>query len=429
MKIALVHKRFDLRGGTEQVLYRTAEGLRDRGHEVHLFCGEFLIQPPAGVFKHRVPSFRWPRTARLLSFAVAGPKMVERYRCDVVLSFDRILRQDIFRSGGGPHLSFIKKMMAQSPMSRRIWYKISPYHRCVLAIEKRQTAATGHRRIIAISMAGKREFMEEYGVPENKIVVVYNGVDVERFHPRNRARYGNKTRASLGIPTMSQVVLFVGTGFRRKGVGRLLQMWTEQGGPDAYLLIVGNDAKLSYYRKVWNHSRIRFAGPQTRIEDFYAAADLLVLPSVQEAFGNVVLEALASGVPVVTSAAVGAAESLCGELRGGLVGDREGPEGLKQKIFWALDPERRPVLSQMAREIAEKHTWDRYFNQLEEQFHELRSQSEAWNKPEFGAACCETEPSEQSTETLAAAPRRATWISKFKIKKLIFGFFAGLCAG
>ena len=67
---------------------------------------------------------RRPRTARILSFAVAAPRAVERYGCDIMLSFDRVLRQDIFRSGGGPHRSFIKKMTAQSSMLRRIWYAI-----------------------------------------------------------------------------------------------------------------------------------------------------------------------------------------------------------------------------------------------------------------------------------------------------------------
>jgi len=373
VKIALVHKRLEFRGGTEQVLYRTAVGLRDRGHEVHLFCGEFIIPPPEGVFKHRVSSFRWPRTARLLSFAVAAPRAVERYGCDVLLSFDRILRQDIFRSGGGPHRSFIKKMTAQSSMLRRLWYIISPYHRCALAVEKRQVASSGHNKIIAISMAGKREFIEEYEVPEEDIAIIYNGVDVERFHPQNRARYGNKTREKLGIPATADIVLFVGSGFRRKGADRLLQAWTEEGAPDAYLVIVGNDVKLSRYRKIWNHSRIRFAGPQSRVEEFYAAADVLVLPSVQEAFGNVVLEALASGVPVVICSAVGAAESLRGELCGGIVDDREGLEGLKTKIRWALDRERRPILSQIAREVAEGHSWDSYLDQLEQQFAEMIS--------------------------------------------------------
>lgn len=373
MKIALVHKRLDLRGGTERVLYRTAAGLRDRGHEVHLFCGTFSIPPPPGVIEHRVPSFRWPRTARLLSFAIAAPKMVERYGCDVSLSFDRILRQDIFRSGGGPHRAFLKTMVAESPIARRLWYVISPYHHCALAIEKRQLAPDGHRKIIAISLAGKREFLEEYGLPEDDVTIIYNGVDVERFHPRNRTQYGDKTREHLEIPSTSRVVLFVGTGFRRKGLSRLLRLWTEPGAPDAYLVIVGNDAKLSYYRKVWNHSRIRFTGAQTRVEEFYAAADLLVLPAVQEAYGNVVLEALASGLPVVTCAAVGAAESLQGELRQGIVTDEAGPVGLQQKIVWGLDQERWPALSQMARQLAETCSWENYLNQLEQQFYELRN--------------------------------------------------------
>ena len=264
-------------------------------------------------------------------------------------------------------------MTTDSPLWRRVWYTISPYHRCALAIEKRQMASSGHRKIIAISGTGKREFIEEYGLPEEDVTIIYNGVDVERFHPRNRAPYGTKTRESLGIPTTSQVVLFVGTGFRRKGVGRLLRLWTQQGAPDAYLVIVGNDAKLSYYRKVWNHSRICFAGPQTRVEEFYAAADLLVLPSVQEAFGNVVLEALASGVPVVTSGDVGGAESLDGELRQGIVVDFDDPEEFKQKILWGLDPERWPVLSQLARQLAERYSWETYLDRLEQQFDEIRS--------------------------------------------------------
>ena len=371
MKIALVHKRFDLRGGVERVLYRTAEGLRDRGHEVHLFCGKFSIPPPPGVAGHRVPSFQWPRTARVLSFAVAAPKIVERYGCDVSLSFDRILRQDIFRSGGGPHRSFIKKMIAESSIWRRLWYAISPYHRCALAIERRQVAPTGHRKIIAISQQGKREFIEEYGVAEHNLAVIYNGVDVERFHPRNRERYAHKIRERLAIPAECPIVLFVGTGFRRKGVDRLLSLWSEREAPNAHLVIVGNDAKLGYYRNVWGRSRIHFVGAQSRVEEFYGAADLLVLPSVQEAFGNVVLEGLASGLPVVTCAAVGAAESLEGELRGGIVADATGRDGLRKKIDWGLDRERWPALSQLARRVAEKYSWENYFARLEQQFDEV----------------------------------------------------------
>ena len=143
MKIALAHRQLELKGGTERVLYRTAEGLRDRGHEVHLFCGAFRIPPPPGVAAHRVPCLHWPRTLRLLSFAFWAPKVMARFQCDVVMSFTRMVKQDIFRSGGGPHRAFIDKMMRSSGILRRLWYRLSPYHRCVLAIERRQLSSEG----------------------------------------------------------------------------------------------------------------------------------------------------------------------------------------------------------------------------------------------------------------------------------------------
>ena len=100
MKIGLANKQLDLRGETERDFYLTAEGLRDLGHEVHLFCGKFLVPPPAGTQAHKVPSIRLGRTAQLLSFAHFCPKVIRPYNCDVVLSFGRILSQDILRSGG-----------------------------------------------------------------------------------------------------------------------------------------------------------------------------------------------------------------------------------------------------------------------------------------------------------------------------------------
>jgi hypothetical protein len=109
MKIALAHKRLELRGGTERVLYRTAEGLRDRGHEIHLFCQQFRIAPPPGVSAHHVPGISRPRSLRALAFAMMAPKIIAKHDCDVIMSFDRIFTQDIIRSGGGPRKILLKK--------------------------------------------------------------------------------------------------------------------------------------------------------------------------------------------------------------------------------------------------------------------------------------------------------------------------------
>ena len=106
MKIALAHKRLDLKGGTERDLYRTAEGLRDLGHEVHLFCAEYGVEAPPETFSHRIPVLPLGRTARLWSLATWGPETVRRHRCDIVVGFGRMVTQDVVRSGGGTHRGF-----------------------------------------------------------------------------------------------------------------------------------------------------------------------------------------------------------------------------------------------------------------------------------------------------------------------------------
>ena len=375
MKIALAHKRLDLRGGTERVFYRTAVGLRDRGHEIHLFCQKISMAPPAGVFAHRVPGLTRPRSLRLLTFGVFAPLFIERFDCDLVVSFDRMIKQDLFRSGGGPHKVFLDKMQQYVGWWRFLSYKLSPYHRLALAIEKRQLSSRGSRAIVAVCEQTKRELIQAYGTVDDKITVIHNGVDQDRFHPQNRYGSGQAIRRELGIELDKQVILFVGTGFRRKGLHRLLELWKKAMLPNAYLVVVGNDTRLAAYKAAWrNDPHIIFTGARPKVEDFYAAADLLVLPSVQEAFGNVVLEAFAAGLPVVTVAGVGAMDKVTGELREGILEDPDNLMELRSRILRFLDPVRWPALSRQARQIAEDTTWDNYLDKFEQALIDLCGQ-------------------------------------------------------
>ncbi len=106
-------------------------------------------------------------------------------------------------------------------------------------------------------------------------------------------------------------------------------------------------------------------GLQPRVEDYYAAADLLVLPTIHDAFGNVVLEALSSGLPVVTVAGLGSTDQLSGDLTEGILTDPDDPEELKSRILRQLDKSRWPSLSRAARQVAEKYSWAKYFSELE----------------------------------------------------------------
>lgn len=367
MKIALAHKRLDFRGGTERDFHRTAEGLRDLGHEVHLYCSELKIPPPEGVQFHRL--FTWPggRTARLLSFAFLAPKIISARRHDVIVSFGRMVAQDVVRSGGGTHRVFLEKIAQGEGRLRRLWHRVSLYHRCVLAIEKRQYRPQGSSKILAVSREVKCEIQAAYGVPAEKIAVIYNGVDTERFHPRRRTSAREQIRRHWQIPLDAPLVLFVGNSYQRKGLDRVLRAWGSPRLHKLYLLIVGEDANRSRYRVLARDAqgRVVFAGRQSQVEDYFGAADLLVLPALQEAFGNVVLEALATGLPVITSRAVGAAEVLTGDLEEGILNVADDPSEIEIKLLQMLDPVRWPALSEKARHLAETYSWGNHFRELE----------------------------------------------------------------
>jgi UDP-glucose:(heptosyl)LPS alpha-1,3-glucosyltransferase len=369
MRIALVHKRLDLSGGTEKDLFQTAVGLRDLGHDVHLFCSEFTVEPPKNVTLHRVAVLPLGRTLRLWSFAWLAPRLIEKMAgCDIVVSFGRLLRQDVLRSGGGTHRGFLERFGAEGGWARRLWQWISVYHRSLLILEGRQFGKKGCRTIIAVSAEVRRDIIAHYAVAPDKIHVLYNGVDSHRFHPARRGEARDRVRNLWKIPLDAPLVLFVGSGFRRKGLDRLLSAWKSSALERVFLLVVGADARLDRYQD-WAEAvapgRIIFAGRQEDVENYYAAADLVALPALQEAFGNVVLEALASGLPVLVSREVGAAEVLHGPLALGIVDRADDPEELKTKLLLLLDKSNDGSWSEAARKLGKEHSWKNHFTKLE----------------------------------------------------------------
>lgn len=368
MKIALVHKRLDLNGGTERDLFKTAEGLRDLGHEVHLFCSEFAVAAPPGTHSHRVPVLPLGRTARLLSFAAWAPRQVRQAGCDVLISFGRLVDQDVLRSGGGTHRGFLQRLAANGTIRRRLWQKVSLYHRSLLALERRQFEAGRVKRIIAVSDETKRDILANYPVDPERVTVLYNGVDLRRFDPAQRAEYDRSVRTQWNIPADAQLVLFVGSGFQRKGLDRLIELWRDRRFAEIYLLVVGHDARLARYQAMAEAvapGRIIFTGRQESIERYYGAADVVALPALQEAFGNVVLEALAAGVPVLVSARVGAAPLLIGALAAGIVERADDPAALAQGLLALLEKSQSPELRQEARAVGVAHSWEEHFKKLE----------------------------------------------------------------
>jgi UDP-glucose:(heptosyl)LPS alpha-1,3-glucosyltransferase len=346
MKLAIVSRPFAFHGGVQTATAGLVEALWRHGHEVHLYTPGG--QPPVpGATLHGLPVPRGPSVARVLWLVVAASRALRAAEYDVVQSHERTLRQDIYRAGEGCHRAYLA---ARPSRGRHV------YHAVMLVLERRVFQATP--RIVAIARRGQEEVERLYRLPAGRVRVIYNGVDLARFHPDNRARYRGALLAEAAAPPDAFVVLFVGSGFERKGLDTLIDALARLEHRGWRLLVVGKGDADAYRARAGRRGiaeRIVWAGPRADIERWYGAADLVALPSRYEPFGNAHLEALASGVPVVSSTAAGGAE-LIEDGRNGAVVAPDDPGGLAAAIDrLAALPARS--LGEAARRSAEPFTY------------------------------------------------------------------------
>jgi UDP-glucose:(heptosyl)LPS alpha-1,3-glucosyltransferase len=162
-----------------------------------------------------------------------------------------------------------------------------------------------------------------FGLPEEKLHVVYNGVDLDAFVPELRETHRARLRAELGVPEAARVFLHVGSGFARKGVATVIAALARLGDRTARLLVVGKDRSEGAMRAAAARAgvaeRVHFAGGQDDVKPWYGAADCFVLATLYDPFPNAALEALASGLPAVVSRQCGAAELVKEGVTGRLV--------------------------------------------------------------------------------------------------------------
>jgi UDP-glucose:(heptosyl)LPS alpha-1,3-glucosyltransferase len=311
MKLLIIARPFVFHGGVERATAGLVAALVEHGYDVHLLSPRGQA-PVRGVTLHTLSLPPLPSAARVVALAMNARLAVARRSWDVVQSHERTLRQDVYRAGEGCHRAYLAS--EERGRARGL------YHRIVLALERRVFARTPH--IVAIADAGRREIETLYGVSPGRLAVVYNGVDLERFHPLNRARYREPARAEAAIPSRAFTVLFVGSGFARKGLATAVEAFAALSDRESRFVVVGKGDARPYRfaaARLGVGERIAWLGARADLERWYAAADIVVLPSRYEPFGNVHLEALAAGLPVVASARAGGAEVIEDGVNGSIV--------------------------------------------------------------------------------------------------------------
>jgi UDP-glucose:(heptosyl)LPS alpha-1,3-glucosyltransferase len=298
VKVAIVRQRYNPYGGAERFIARALPALERAGTEVALISRK---QQGWGARRFlRVDPFHVGNLWRDWSFARAARKAWRREHFDVVQSHERIPGCDVYRAGDGVHRRWLELRRAAAGPVERLGIALNPYHPYVCKAEKRMLEHPRLRAVICNSKMVREEIQRGFRIARDKLHVIYNGVDLEHFHPRHRERLRGAARAELGCSPRETVFLFVGSGFSRKGLDAALQAISQT---PYWLVIAGRDRV-----KPTTNPRVKFLGGREDVRPYYAAADCFVLPSRYDPFPNTVLEAMAMGLPAIVSSRCGAAE-------------------------------------------------------------------------------------------------------------------------
>lgn len=305
MKIALARRGYSPTGGAEAYCQRFADAAVAAGHEVVLLTEQWPRS--AWLYEHvQVPS-RSPRRFADALFALRA-----RAGCDYLFSLERIWTCDGYRAGDGVHAQWLERRALFEPWWKAFFRGFSRKHKETLALERHLFSRGGAAQIIANSNLIKQEIVRRFSYPEENIRVVYNGVPA--YHPPPDARAA--TRRELGFRDEDYVLLFAGSGWERKGLRFAIEA-VKSLSHSARLVVAGRGSP----RGMPASHRVKYLGPVREMARYLAAADAFILPTLYEPFSNACLEALAAGLPVITTRHNGFAEIIAEGVEGEVVAD------------------------------------------------------------------------------------------------------------
>ena len=342
MRIAVSYPEVNLTGGVERVVVETVNHLVRRGHDVHVLAASVadgVLVP--GVTVHRVKA---PRAV--------DPLFVLAYRDRATTALKRTGPYDAHAAfsalsplGGtfwvpSVHAASYEAILAWRSGAGRLAVQAHPFHRVRLALERQYLTPGGYRRVVAQTEAVKADAVRLYGTPPEDIDVVELGFDPVAFSPERRAALRASSRAELGIGEQDKVIAFVANELERKGFATLTAALTRLDDKNVKLLSIGRtdpEATRALARADGLEARTVVAGSSSDVAVPLAAADAMVLPTRYEPWGLVIVEALATGIPVVTTRLAGAAQEILEGRTGALVDDPDDVDGFADGIAWALD--------------------------------------------------------------------------------------------
>ena len=374
MEIAFIANDVNHQGGPAKITAALVERLCE-DHQVSVFSHTIEGIDLSKIKHYKVPAVTRPGFLAYISFLVSSTiilavlslfrkrdfDIIHGYACAFstdVITFHfcekeglRLEKANIIEV---PHKSVSQKLKA---LDHRIYRRLAAF------VEGLTFGHNSPKARIVVSQSMKREFIHHYGDAAESIIVIPNGVDLKMFNPANRPLYRDRIRQRHGISRSDLVLMFAGGDWERKGVLYVLEALSLLPRPDVKLLVVGSGddqfyGQLAELKRV--RERIIFVHHPSNLWEYYAASDAFVFPTIYEPFGLVIIEAMASGLPVITSRVAGAADLIIDGVNGLLLRAPSDVNDLTAKIELLLsNAALRKTMGERARETAEELSWDR----------------------------------------------------------------------
>jgi len=386
-RIAVVSPFIDKRHGTERRVAELVSRLANE-YEFHIYSTRVEDIDLARVVWHRIPRLPGPHLLAYLSWFMSNHVSRRRDRRrgivpDLVYSPGiNCLDADVvsvhivfanFRERARKHLRLTENPILTWPLiiHRRLYYRL------IAALEAYVYGRTGVSKA-AVSKKTAADLKESYP-GSGEIAVIYNGLDLECFSPQRCALLRACSRRALSIQDEEFVLLLIGNDWRNKGLNCLLEAMAQVADSRLRALVVGSDHQtpfLPLIARLGLQGRVLFCPPRADVETYYAAADAYVGPSLDDAFAQPPAEAMACGLPVITSRQNGGSEIITHGCNGLILENPRDSKALADMIFELLtEPVLRNRLGAAAAETAQQYTWERNVALMRELFEKAKRQN------------------------------------------------------
>ncbi len=360
--LAVVFPRASVTGGVERI---ALELLRyESKRRTACFVGETL-DGGDGLAHEAVPTRRVPPSLRPIAFRRAAARTLERLAPGTTMSLgvncppgDVYWVNSVHRSWLDDGGDLVVRGMKVPAGLRRALLR----HQVLLRLEHDYFVNHRPRAVICCSAREAADVRRLYDVPEHLLRVVPHGYDADVFSPARRAALRERARSELNVSDGDVVVLMVANEWHRKGLGTLLEAVAALGDPRVRIDLVGAKAPDDYRplaHRLGLADRMRWHGPTPDVARFHAAADMFALPTTYEPFGLVLIEAMGSGLPVITPRLAGAAEAITDGVDGLLLDDPRDATQLTAQLTRLLDADERARMGAAAAASAAGYEWSR----------------------------------------------------------------------